>query len=600
MNRTIASFIFVCLSFLVLAFVFPVGLYPFQDESRDFFAFIAAVALVFFVLYNRSIKMAFPFFLVFLPLFAGALILTDLASAPGVDLSFNWYSLVFLFCTMIAIAIASLARTYGPQFIAHNLALFLIAVFLLSAFFGLLRFYGVLGTFIPLITEDGSRLMGPMGQPNLMAILSALSLSAMVYLFRADRLGVKTAYAGAVLIFYVGALTASRSWYIAAFIALVPLILDTIRGLLPKSTKPATYGEDSRKVSAIAILVLFLIVSYGAPKLDAVIASSMIESGFLERVTAEEIYQRKSIAGSTGRLAEWSKVVLNLDKMDNILVGYGPGQYGTFSNQISVEESLRGNTKVWNHSHNIFINFFVEWGVVGFVLIVSFFGYVAFRALRTEKTAPNIFLISVISIFVFHSLVEFSLWYLPFLAIFIAALTLLDARKGIDAMSGSSRKIVSGILILVFLPLGFYVGKDIYTVIKVMYKDQPIFDDQLALRDASRSSLVGHGAYSVRILRFSPPASGIKYELEAIEQMVNWRPEPLYRLRHAVLLAAAGRTVESCEAIEQTIMLYPDTVTTLQEELAYLDAKGLVDASQYFQCVGHGVEHWVEKSAAAQ
>lgn len=593
-NGWSASFILFGLALLLTAFVFPVGLYPFQDELRDFLAFGSITALISLVLCKRKVDISIPYVLFFFPLFILLLFFSKAFSAPTVEFSYNWFYLAFLFASLVAVITASLVRTFGLKSVIQNFAYFLVILFFFSAFIGLLRYYGVLSFFIPLITEDGGQLMGPMGQPNLMAMVCAIGLAAVVYFYRLGRLSSKVGFSLFLSIFFVGALTASRSWYIAAMISLAPLLLDLINNHRRKGLSSEWFKLSRSKLPETYVLLIFIIVSFGAPKFDALISESLIKIGFLERETLDVIYQRKAAAGSSGRLSEWLKIVHSYDKVTGNGAGYGAGRYGVFSNEVTLEENLKGNGHFWSNSHNILITFLIEFGFLGLLLVTLFLFYLVFRVLKAPKTFENSFVNSVVFIFIFHSMVEFSLWYLPFLAVFIASATIIDEKKDIEVLGIGGRRTVSAVLLLFLLPFGLYVGKDIYTVIKVMYTDAPDLADQRALVDVSHSSIVGHGAHTVKILRFSPPLENIEYELRTMEKLVEWRPTPIYKMRHAVLLGAAGREEEACNTIFETISLYPFTLSELVKELDYLDSVGALDMSIYYPCISSSMVKWSE------
>lgn len=576
------------------AFVFPVGLYPYQDMFRDVLVFASGVLLLSYVLWSRRFVLSFPLFVIFIPAFILGLVLNYQLTPATIDISHNLHLLSFLLCGFVAICVASYAESFSKERVIRWLAFFVLAVFVVSAFFGLIRFYGVLGHFVSLVTEDGNRLMGPMGQPNLMAIAAALGLCSILYLrsegrFRSSWVIVPLL----VLTFYVGSLTGSRSWYIAAIIALWPLIVEIKGSLTEKRFSDARYVAKER-VSPSTVVLLFLAVSFLAPKVDGLIASPLSEAGFIERVSASEMYENKKFLGSSGRLNEWRKVVSGLPETSSLWFGYGAGRYGTYSNEVALNEDRTNTGKIWNNAHNIILNFLVEWGVFGLLILLTFAAYVLWRVKVSERSPSNVYLVTTIFIFIFHNLVEFSLWYMPFLAVCVAAFTLLDKRCSFSFSSQWIRRVIAGATLVVFLPLGAYVVNDMAVVTRIMYKENPDFMDQVALRDASRSSIVGDGALSVLILRFSPPAFGVGSELAMVESFADWRPEPLFVLRRATLLAASGETQASCEVIKRAIRLYPDTVNTIQEELGYLSRKTDVKLDEYLPCIAEGISYWVD------
>lgn len=594
-KKVVLPVIWLLLAPAFLSFVFPVGLYPYQDMFRDVLAFSSGILLLCHVLWSKSIRFSWPNIAIFFPVFFLALAINNSVSDSAANFSFNWYLLSFLFMALIAFSVSSYAETHSRESLVKFLAVFLVVTFTVAAVLGLARFYGILGYLVSLVTEDGSRLIGPMGQPNLMAIFGAIALSGMLFLYRTEQFRSSyTFFSLIVLTFYVGCLTGSRSWYVAATIALWPVLRQVWSGARVFFARDvaAPSGKMSTPMS-VGVLFLFIGVSILAPKLDDLIADPLIDSGFLERSNASEMYEKRHLMATSGRLDEWAGVLTNLDIMDHPWLGYGVGRYGVFSNKVALATNKETNGQIWNNAHNIILNIFVEWGLFGLLIFLSFSFYLLFLLFRTNSTNEGGFLKTLVIIFIFHNLVEFSLWYLPFLGIFIASVVLLDKfRPFYFSSSWLPRAIVIGLL-AVFVPLGGYVGKDMVKVTLIMYKQTPDFLDQLALRDVGRSSIVGDGALSVLILRFGPPAHNVQAELSWVESVAEWRPEPLYLLRKATLLAAAGEQDKACQSIRKSIFLYPDTVQSIQDELSYLSTKGDVRPERYFKCIASGVGHWV-------
>ena len=571
---------------IVVAFVFPVGLYPYQDMFRDALTLASGLLILCHLLWAGRFKLSLPGFTLFVPVFCLALALNYLMTSPGVLFSYHWHFLAFIFVGAVAMSVASLTETWSKETIVRYLAIFLIVVFCFSALFGLMRYYGILGYFVPLITDEGARLIGPMGQPNLMAVLTALGLGAIFYLRNKGLLSSSWGFIGlAVLAFYVGSLTGSRTWYVTAIIALWPPIAAVFRVVRVRLTNHGVSPDGQAARSALMIVILFVVVSLLAPKIDALIAGSLKESGFIERINAAEMYENRSLVGSSGRLDEWKNAFSGIMTMERPWFGYGVGRYGVFSNELILNDLTVSSGSIWLNAHNMFLNFMVEWGLSGVLILLSFVGYLLWRIAKSQPSSENVFLIGILLILMFHNLVEFSLWYMPFLAIFITAFTLIDKRHCFAFSSHWIRRVIVLAVLFVFLPFGAYVAKDMMVVTRAMYKEQPDFMDQTALRDASRSGIVGNGALSVLILRFDPPAFGVGRELNLIKSVANWRPEPLFLLRKATLLAASGESERACEAIRRATRLYPYSVNTLLDELAYLSTKSDLKPENYLKCL---------------
>ena len=300
------------------------------------------------------------------------------------------------------------------------------------------------------------------------------------------------------------------------------------------------------------------------------------------------------MSGTSGRFSEWKKVLEADFSSSKPWLGYGAGRYGVFSNEVALNQHLQGNGAIWNNAHNIFINFFIEFGVLGLFFILACNLYIAKVVLRSKKSETNIFLISIIGILILHSLVEFSLWSIPFLSIFIAAVSLLDNSHSFKFSGYKIKRIIVSFLLIVFLPLGIYVGRDAITVIDVMYKQHPDSADRFSLQDVSRSSIIGDKATSVLVLKFQPPTSGLTRALAQMEKLSDWRPEPLFLLRKSTLLAATGHRDEACLSIEHAIKVYPITLVPIQKELSFYAEQIGTDSQVYYECIFRGVGNWVK------
>lgn len=579
----------------LLAFIFPVGLYPFQDFLRDYLTIFGAILLFAIVFWNRKSEISYSSLLIFFPVGFLGLLASYMATAPSVSISYNLYLITLLTCACISLSVNGLQSTIGRNFVIKRLACFLLLAAVLSGVIGLLRYYGVLRHLLPVITSDGDRFLGPLGQPNLTAILMAISLNALIFL-RFQRYISRNSVFYSLLTFliYCGTLTASRSWYISVFLVLLLWWLFSLRVRANKKPVDGSFGK-----SLLIAIALFLIAIWVVPAADEIISKPMIDSGYVNRISAETLYQNRPGLSSSGRIAEWRKILNVNYQSQEFWFGYGAGRYGAFSNHISLKQGLQGNGQIWNNAHNIFIEFFIEFGVLGLMFILALFLYISIAALRIGKSGANLFLLSVVSVLIFHSLVEFSLWSLPFLAIFVAVVSLLGKSRSFTFSGVGVKRSFVAFLMIVFIPFGLYVGQDALTVVGVMYNKSPGLNDRFALQDAGRSSILGDKAISVMVLKFLPPLTGIRSELAQVSMLADWRQEPLFMLRKSSLLAAAGEREKACVSIEHTIKLYPDTVVPIQNELNYLRDDIGEDFQTYYQCIFNGVDSWVKPNSGS-
>ncbi len=115
------------------------------------------------------------------------------------------------------------------------------------------------------------------------------------------------------------------------------------------------------------------------------------------------------------------------------------------------------------------------------------------------------FAASIVAIILLQNQVEFSFWFSPFLLVFVAFLSLFDSKYKI---SWSQRPVLIGItsiVLIVALLVSVYAVRDYVHVVRIFQTIDIDDPDQYRLQDISRSSILGKGAMSVRILRLDPP-----------------------------------------------------------------------------------------------
>lgn len=570
-----------------LSFLFPLGLYPFQDTVRGLLAFSAVIFFFCSVFFSRKTDIYFPASIAIYLIFGFLWLLSFSQYAGSILISYNIYLFAVIFCLAIAFALPTYLGRLGEVDGPAMLAKIILALGVAALTLGLLRYYGVLKHVFPIINEDGDRLLGPMGQPNLMGLLMAMSLSALIFLRLSERLSSSAKFW--VLVVFIGCggyLTGSRSFIISEVIVLSVYVFYC-------ANRSGFHSWAYGMRSFLTLLVVLVAVGVFTPVVDKVISSPLIESGFVNRVDADAMYQSRASISDSGRLAEWRKVFEYPDLIQNIWLGNGIGSYGEFSNEAALlQDNVKGNGKIWNHPHNIFVIFFVEFGVAGVLFISLSLLYLLRLVYFNRADLAKSFLSTVVLIFVFHSLVEFSLWYFPYLALFVASLTLLDKELKVTVSTPLVGKFISCSVLVVFLGISSYVWRDVYSVLGVMYGENQSNSSLHTLNDVSRSSVVGDGAISVLIFKFAPGETNLERQLQQAEAYATWRPAPLYMLRYATLTAAVGKSDKACSLIERSVFLYPTAVDAVQRELKYLSEIGKV-STDYTSCVLRGVDHWV-------
>jgi len=161
---------------------------------------------------------------------------------------------------------------------------------------------------------------------------------------------------------------------------------------------------------------------------------------------------RISIAGDVYRLQEWSKAwSIFLDYP----WGVGFGNYARYSFVYQLESGLPAQI-TWSHAHNIVFHFLVELGVWAFpLLLLAIWVLKGALGRCLRNNVDGLVVAAVLLIFCVHSLLEYPLWYMNFLALFLSFLAIY--MPVVKRLSGSILRVVAacGVVLGVAVVFGY-------------------------------------------------------------------------------------------------------------------------------------------------
>lgn len=135
---------------------------------------------------------------------------------------------------------------------------------------------------------------------------------------------------------------------------------------------------------------------------------------------------RIKIDGDTHRIGEWIKAY-NIF-LDNPL-GVGYGNYAATSFNYHLNGYSPESELTWTHSHNILLQLLVELGLWA-LPIFAFGGYIyAKLTAHCIRNVRGVALIACINLILIHSLLEYPLWQMNFLVIFISFIACSTAKQ---------------------------------------------------------------------------------------------------------------------------------------------------------------------------
>lgn len=566
---------FVWLLILVVPFFIPAHFYPIPTYPEELFAAILVIALgVTAVISNKKQVQFNALFLWWLAL--GAIwALSWLFNQKEVISGVLFYQLFWVVGGFSLVGAAALNQAMGRNYLIHFSARVLVFSGFLYAATGLFAYFGGLKFLIPWIDADQSRLVGIMAHPNLTAVYLSMSLAAFSYFVYASKHALFE-FKSLFFLFVVclaAVLTGSRAFFV---ILMGQLVLGGLWIL--RASGDSSQGNKSRflpiKYPAIVIAISGLLF-FAFPPVDELISKKLTEEGFLNRQSSSEMLAERFYRSDQPRLGEWRKILEGSEIIENRWVGVGPGAYSEFS--VAADEVIESpfrNGKTWRNAHNIFLMAFVEWGVIGLAFIAVFAGFLIVCFFKAERTGENYFIWLALGAILVHNLVEFSLWHLQFLVVFLILLSTQTKNESFRLTTPALRWVV--VIPTVFLALWISVNssRDYLKMVVLFSKPEVGEQDVRTLDLVAQNSLWRPYARMVMYYRLNPYATGVENQLREASLIADWSPLNLILMRQASLTAALGEEQKACERISRATTLYPAIAPTLEEELVYLSSQG--------------------------
>src|SRR5690554_3053132 len=570
---------------LTLPFFLPMHFYPLPTYPEELITAIWVVFFASFVVLKNKNRIYANSLLFWWVGFGIVWLISWSFNVKQISSAAHFYQIFWVIGSLAILCASGLIASEGRERAVYVAARVLVFAGFLYASLGLFNYYGGLKFLIPWISKDEPRLVGLMAHPNLSALYLALSLSAFVFLVKKKDFAVNyfLYFVYIFVVLYAAVLTGSRAFYLILFAQLVLSLVWLF--VLPNYER--RQGSNKKVVFLQAVLLVasisFLFTS--AP-IDRSISGYLKEKEVLVRVSADEMLSQRFSAAGQPRLGEWRKIVEGWAVIDNILVGVGPGSYSEFS--VKADEVILDpyrNGKTWRNAHNIFLMAFVEWGILGVLFTVAFLVYGTYIFINCKKDGYSLFLWSVLVSIFSHNLVEFSLWHMQFLVLFIFFFSFLLPQKLYRISFPATRWALVVPAVILTLWFSYSSGKDFNRMVYLFSKPDIDRGDVKHLDLVAQNTLWRPYSRLVMYFRLNPYSTGLENQLREASLVVEWSSLNLAMMRQASLTAGLGNGDLACVRISRASELYPAIVPTLREELAYLVSEGLpIDLDKLESC----------------
>lgn len=460
-------------------------------------------------------------------------------------------ALAWLALGLLACVAWSLQRDIGQEEFAVWLARAVIVGGLIQSLIGLAQLTGLASTLG--LFYDGSHpttnIFGHIGQRNQYAHYLMWSIVSGVYLFGRDRLGRGALMA---LVLWLGLMLA----YAASRTTLLYLVaLSVLAGLWHWRLR----SFESRRMllsMALACVTIF-VIQFCVP-----LVNHLIELFTHSAVTNTSGVARLAANGDdmgSRRIAEMGKAWMAFKA--HPLWGVGWSQYAAQSvalQPLPQFASAGFNSGLFTNCHNLLLQLLVEMGLPVTLLVFGGFAWVILPFFTRKAEPEGLLALGCISVTLIHSMLEYPLWYLYFLAMLVVFSTLSPVYV---RSAGRAARLV-WLLVLAGIAYMSVSTWSTYNELVGLYT-QTGNQARDAKREARLAEIVeqkplfAYHAMSTLDDYLVASKDNLQAKLAWEERLTAFRPYPDVMMKKAQMQALAGREEEAKQTVRTALASFP-------------------------------------------
>lgn len=399
----------------ILLFAFPQLNNIHYDPQPQFWAEMTvawAILGVFIFTIFRFDKITIPFSILPLGIFAIYLSIQPIFVKDIDFIGLNYVTaLEMLICIFLAIAINTIRNNYGIRYVVTILSYSLLVGSLLQSLIGLIQYTGMVKHFGDMIFYDSSHpttnIFGHFGQRNHYAHYLSWGVFGLIYLYQQRRIKASMFYP--VLLWLCFSLTISASRSVFIYFGLASII-----SIIAFTVKRDKLIKHLMCLIIFASIALFA-VEYLFPIINKIFTSHHNISSGLARLDSD--------SGTGRRGVEWQKAWMVFKEYP--LFGYG---WNGFAKQSVLLHPLFPNAALnsglFTNCHNLLLQLLAETGIIGTLIALGGILFCIIRLFHKSINVENVIILCMIGTTLSHSMNEYPLWYMYFLAGLIAFISL--------------------------------------------------------------------------------------------------------------------------------------------------------------------------------
>lgn len=382
---------------------------------------------------------------------------------------------------------------------------------------------------------------GNVGQVNHFSNFIALGLGSLLYLRMKDRVSTSTTLIISALILLGLAQAGQR-------MAILYVLLLSVGGwLLAKGS------AESERLAIRPVMLLWLIPGFIAAQL--IIPYMM----FLEpaKVPAQRLMETMGTESNRLMLIEQAWLVFK----QNPWLGIGWAEFPWYN--FSVTEDYPSLKGLWHHSHNLFMQLLAETGLIGALILLSGMLYWFREQLLANLTIERWWILALLCVIGIHSLLEYPLWYVNFLA-FASVLLGLSSERTLQGRFKLAPIFFIAVFIFGCWSLGniaatYHQLEQTLSELREEGLPQSEIDINLIKLNELRSQTVFTPVADNFLLRVLPNSPELIADKLSISYQVveNW-PGRVEVYNHAYLLAMNNHPVEAQAFVRKAIKQFPE------------------------------------------
>jgi len=462
---------------------------------------------------------------------------------------------------LLAAVSVSLQQSIGSREFAIWLARAIIVGGLIQSLIGLAQLTNTanaLGLFYD-SEHPTTNIFGHIGQRNQYAHYLMWSVVSGVYLFAVDRMARGWL---ALLVVWLGVMLA----YAASRTTLLYLLALSVLGLV---WNWRMRSEESRRLMWAMLLscVVIFAAQFALPYINHLV--SLITHAQVSNASGVQRLAANGDDMGSRRLSEMGKAWLSFKS--HPLWGVGWSQFAAESVRLQPLPQFASagfNSGLFTNCHNLILQLLVEMGLPMTVLVVGGFAWVIWPFFAEKAAAEGMLALGCMAVTLIHSMLEYPLWYLYFLAMLVVFASMSPARMAPAALL-TRLFWLCGMLFIGYLSL---VTWSTYNELVGLYSqtDNPARDARRQQRLAEimeQHPLFAYHALSTLDDYLTPSKDNLTRKLAWEERLTAFRPYPDVMMKKAQMLALAGREGEAEETVRMALASFPTYAKDYLDEI---------------------------------